>query len=192
MGRILFGIVLGLVLFPAAILMWVRYGQPPAAVADKPFFYEEWIAKTALHGRIDREAPKLSPIPVNEENLAGGARIYRDRCMVCHGVHGQASPTGSSMYPKAPPLWEQHRSEDVVGVSDDPVGETYWKVANGIRLTGMPAYQGVLTNTEIWQVSLLLANANKPLPPAALSLLKEQPAQASAEPSAKAGGATKE
>jgi len=27
----------------------------------------------------------------------------------------------------------------VVGVSDDEPGETYWKVANGIRLTGMPA-----------------------------------------------------
>jgi hypothetical protein len=41
----------------------------------------------------------------------------------------------------------------------------------------MPAYQGVLTDTEIWQVSLLLANANKPLPPAALTLLHEQAAE---------------
>lgn len=41
----------------------------------------------------------------------------------------------------------------------------------------MPAYQGVLTETEIWQVSLLLANANKPLPPGALALLHEPAAQ---------------
>ena len=49
------------------------------------------------------------------------------------------------MFPTAPPLWEKHRQGDVVGVSDDPPGETYWKVANGIRLTGMPAYKELLT-----------------------------------------------
>ena len=75
----------------------------------------------------------------------------------------------------APPLWEKHHKGEVVGVSDDPPGETYWKVANGIRLTGMPAYDKVLTETEMWQVSLLLANADKPLPPAALVMLHGAP-----------------
>ena len=37
---------------------------------------------------------------------------------------------------------------------------TYWKVANGIRLTGMPAYKASVTDLELWQVSQLLANAN--------------------------------
>jgi len=59
----------------------------------------------------------------------------------------------------------------VVGVSDDPPGETYWKVANGIRLTGMPSYKDILSDTAMWQVSLLLANADKPLPPAAIDIL---------------------
>jgi mono/diheme cytochrome c family protein len=73
-------------------------------------------------------------------------------------------------------------------VSDDPPGETYWKVANGIRLTGMPAFKDVLTETEMWQVSLLLANADKPLPPAALDILRGEapvPAPAAAGPAAK-------
>jgi mono/diheme cytochrome c family protein len=82
------------------------------------------------------------------------------------------------MFPDAPPLWEAHHhgAETMVGVSDDPPGETYWKVANGIRLTGMPAYNQVLTETQMWQVSLLLASADKPLPPAAVEILRgEQP-----------------
>ncbi|MGA8782366.1 MAG: cytochrome c, partial [Terracidiphilus sp.] len=61
---------------------------------------------------------------------------------------------------------------DVVGVSDDPPAETFWKVDNGIRLTGMPSYHDVLSETQIWQVTLLLANADKPLPPGALPLVK--------------------
>ena len=76
------------------------------------------------------------------------------------------------MYPHAPQLWAPH-SDGVVGVSDAPPGETYWKVFNGIRLTGMPAYNQVLNETQIWQVSLLLANADKPLPPGVLELLKQ-------------------
>jgi mono/diheme cytochrome c family protein len=65
------------------------------------------------------------------------------------------------MFPHAPQLFVKHRNSDVVGVSDDEPGETYWKVANGIRLSGMPAYKTVLSETEMWDVSQLLANADK-------------------------------
>jgi mono/diheme cytochrome c family protein len=67
-----------------------------------------------------------------------------------------------------------HGTETMMGVTDDPPGETYWKVANGIRLTGMPSYKDVLTDTQMWQVSQLLANADKPLPPAALDFLRPE------------------
>jgi thiosulfate dehydrogenase len=56
-------------------------------------------------------------------------------------------------------------------VSDDAVGETYWKVKNGIRLTGMPSYDKALSETEMWQVSLLLSRADKPLPADAAKML---------------------
>ncbi len=68
------------------------------------------------------------------------------------------------MFPVAPQLWEKH-GNGVVGVSDDEVGETYWKVDNGIRLTGMSAYQKILADTEIWQIAWLLKTADRPLTP---------------------------
>jgi hypothetical protein len=37
----------------------------------------------------------------------------------------------------------------------------------------MPAFNHVLNQTQMWQVSLLLANADKPLPPGILALLKQ-------------------
>jgi thiosulfate dehydrogenase len=46
-------------------------------------------------------------------------------------------------------------------VTDNPVSETYWKVANGIRLTGMPAFKTKLTDTQVWQVSQLIAHTNE-------------------------------
>jgi mono/diheme cytochrome c family protein len=56
------------------------------------------------------------------------------------------------------------------GVTDDPPEESYWKVAGGIRMTGMPGFDKLLSSTQIWQVSLLIANADK-LPQSAKNTL---------------------
>lgn len=172
MFRFLFGIVVGILLLPAAAWYWFGHGHPPVAVADNPLPFERQVTGVPLHARIDKEMPATSPVPANEATFLAGAKIYRDQCAFCHGVYGNPSQVGKHMFPDAPPLWQKHAGEDVVGVSDDPPGETYWKVSNGIRLTGMPAYNQVLSVTEMWQVSQLLANADKPLPPAAVDLLK--------------------
>src|ERR1035441_4740535 len=171
MGRILLGIILGIVLVPIAVLGWFRFGRVPVAVADPPLPQERLITSVPLNARIDREVVKTPPIQADGPNLVAGAEVYRAQCATCHGYHGKESSFGRHMYPDAPALWEKHHNGEVIGVSDDPPGETYWKVANGIRLTGMPSYKNVLSETEMWQVSLLLANADKPLPPAAVDIL---------------------
>jgi len=179
MGRILSGIIFCLVLAPLAVLAWFKFGHPPVAVDDKPFPYERQIVQIPMEARIDREMVKIQPMSADESLLVAGAQIYRQQCASCHGLHGKPSAFGSEMYPMAPPLWEAHHDGKVVGVSDDPPGETYWKISNGIRLSGMPAYKRILTDTQIWQVTLLLANADKPLPPEAVAILRgdQQPQQ---------------
>src|SRR5580698_3420977 len=171
MVRILLGIVIGVVLVPIAVLAWIHFGHVPVAVADAPFPQERLITHDPLGTRIHRELVKTPPVQADEAAFVAGAQIYRDQCAACHGSRSKPSAFGPHMYPDAPPLWEQHSDDNVVGVSDDPPGETYWKVANGIRLTGMPSYKEILTDTQMWQVSLLLANADKPLPPAVQDIL---------------------
>ncbi len=188
MGRVLIGVFLGVVLVSLAVLAWIHFGNVPVAVADPPLPHESSITGAALHARIDRELVATPPIQVNEENLVAGAHVYHDQCAACHGFHGKPSSFGAHMYPAAPPLFEMHHhgSETMMGVTDDPPGETYWKVANGIRLSGMPSYKQVLDDTQMWQVSLLLANADKPLPPAALAFLRGESVPSPA-PAAKVG-----
>ena len=178
MRRMLLGVLLGILLVPVALLGWLSFGNVPVAVADPPFPQERQITGMLLQARINREMVKSPVIQPDEGGLVAGAHVYSEKCAVCHGFHGKPSVIGEHMFPDAPPLWEMHHhgSETMMGVTDDPPGETYWKVANGIRLTGMPAFKGVLMDTEIWQVSLLLANADKPLPPAAVDILRGEPA----------------
>ncbi len=170
--RFLMGIVVGILLVPVVVLTWFRYGHVPVAVADPPVPDERAFTGAPLHARIHREMVNNPPIQPDEANLVAGAHVYSDQCAVCHGLFGKPSAIARNLFPDAPPLWEKHPNSDVVGVSDDPPGETYWKVANGIRLSGMPSFKPILSETEMWQVSLLLANADKPLPPDALSILR--------------------
>lgn len=174
--RLLLGLIIGIVLVPLAVLIYLSYGKVPVAVDDPAFPYERQLVSMPLDARIQREmvGTHMQPDPTT---LTAGARIYTERCAVCHGLHSRPSALGQHMYPDAPPLLEPHHNNpDIVGVSDDPVGETYWKVLNGIRLTGMPSFKTQLSDNEMWQVSLFLANANKPMPPAVIDILNRAPA----------------
>ena len=153
----------GLLLLPLAVYIYLAFGHPPVATADKPFPLEAKIVGIPLQARIAREMPAASPIPASDENLNAGASLYKDKCEFCHGTADQPSAVGRSTFPRAPQLWIK-RPNGSVGVSGDPVGATYWKIKNGIRLTAMPAYGSSLTETQLWQVSLLLSLADKPLP----------------------------
>jgi thiosulfate dehydrogenase len=172
MKGFLVGLILGLLVFPIIIVMYFHSGHPPVAVADKPFPFEEQAVSIPFKARLEQEMPKAAPISPSQTNLQAGAHIYRAQCAACHGLYGRPSPFAEHMYPDAPQLWQPHGA-GVVGVSDDPPGETYWKVKNGIRLTGMPSFSQVLNDTQMWQVTLLLANADKPLPADVLDLLKQ-------------------
>lgn len=157
------GIVFTVVAIFACGYLYLRYGHPPVAAADPAFPYEAQIVHIPLGARIAREQQQ-PPFPASEDAFEKGAQTYMEDCAFCHGTPGAESPYGADMYPSAPQLWKKHKTGKVVGVSDDPAGESFWKIKNGIRLTGMPAYQKSLSDAEMWDVALLLKNADQPLP----------------------------
>jgi mono/diheme cytochrome c family protein len=135
--------------------------------------FEKMLAQKALAARLEKEMPKTVPIEPTEANLLAGAALYQQHCAVCHGLPGQPKTAiAQGMFPPPPQLFHGK------GVTDDEPGETYWKVANGIRLTGMPGFRGTLKEEQLWQISLLLAKANE-LTPSVKSALtpKDSPAE---------------
>ncbi|MCU1321901.1 MAG: hypothetical protein JWM43_1550 [Acidobacteriaceae bacterium] len=162
-GKVVLGFLLGIVAVAAAGFLYLKFGPLPVAVTDQAFPLEKQVVSLPLHGRIDREM-KNAPFGISEDVFEGGAKVYKAECASCHGTPAHDVAFAKHMYPSAPQLWKKHPRGNVVGVSDDEVGETYWRVANGIRLTGMPSYNKVLSEREMWQVSLLLKNADKELP----------------------------
>lgn len=150
------GMILGFAVVALGGYWYFASGQAPAATSAPPMPFEKKFAHMALNAIVAREMPKAVPVPADETNLASGATIYREHCAVCHGLPGQKQTfIAAGEYPHPPKLMEGK------GVTDDEPGETYWKVANGIRLTGMPGFHSTLSETQIWQVSLLAADADK-------------------------------
>ncbi|MGH9533680.1 MAG: c-type cytochrome [Terriglobales bacterium] len=160
------GALIGLAALSAAA------GWIPVATSSHPLPMETWLAKTALHAKLRAAAAARSPLPASTANLQEGARIFKNNCAVCHGMPNHPKTAiAAGMFPSPPQLWTLQGM-----VTDDPIGVTQWKVNHGIRLTGMPGFSGSLTTAQIWQVSLLLKNAQR-LPPAARAeLLSSGPA----------------
>ena len=147
------GMVIGWIVLPVIGFLYLRFGYVPVAVNGPVIPFEELLAGTAVQARIAREAPTKAAFPASEENLVAGAKIYREQCVDCHGqAGGIPSAVSKGMYPPPPQFFERK----VMG--NDPVGQNYWIVANGIRLTGMPGYRQSLTEQQLWQVSQFLSN----------------------------------
>jgi len=156
MSKFLIGLIVGLIAVPACVFLYFATGTAPVATSAPPMPFEKMMAKMTQHARMDKEMPKSVPIAADEAAYVAGAEIYKTNCAVCHGLPGQAQTAiAKGMFPKPPKLTEG------TGVSDDPATETYWKVAGGIRMTGMPGFDKTLSTTQMWQVSVLLANSDK-------------------------------
>jgi thiosulfate dehydrogenase len=89
---------------------------------------------------------------------------------VCHGVpDGTRSAIADGLFPKPPQLFKG------TGVTDDDAWESYWKAADGIRLTGMPGFKAHLSDIELWQVAVLVKNADKISPAVKTELVGAAP-----------------
>jgi len=75
-----------------------------------------------------------------------GARLYQEHCATCHGAPGIApAPLALGMNPLPTPIVAAARAR--------PAREVYWLVKNGLRMTGMPAWDVRLSESEIWTVT---------------------------------------
>ena len=159
------GVIAGCIVLPVIAILYLRFGYVPVAVDGPVIPFEELLAGTAVQARIAREAPTKAGLPATEVNLIAGAKIYREHCVDCHGLpSGAPSAASQGMYPAPPQFFDQKP------FGNEQVGQDYWIIANGIRLTGMPGYKRSLSDEQLWQVSQFVLNREK-LPQGATRVL---------------------
>jgi mono/diheme cytochrome c family protein len=151
------GFIVAIVALALGGYVFIRAGGMPMATSAPPLPLEKTVASLALAASYGNTAQQKSPFQADEANLLAGARSYKERCAACHGApHAPPPAIAKGMFPPPPQLFEQ-----LDMVTGDPEGITFWKVSNGIRMTGMPAFQNALSDTERWQVTMLVAHADR-------------------------------
>jgi mono/diheme cytochrome c family protein len=148
--KILAAFVLGVVTLPllAVASAWLGLFAVPATGA--PPAWEEALAMRALHTSLARSAEAHNAPVADDETLLAGLKLYRNNCAGCHGDFAAASDWGSkNFYPRVPQF------------PDDPpdlsVPEMYVAIKHGIRYSGMGAWNGMMSDEEIWRVALFLS-----------------------------------
>jgi len=178
-GWMIKGIVIGFLLATAILtgsfFLYFAKGMAPVATGDPPMPFEEKLANMALDAHIEKQGVLQPPVSANETNFLAGAVVYKHQCALCHGLPEQPpSDYSTTMYPKPTELFHGK------GVTDDSPSESYWKAANGIRMSGMPAFKTKLTDLQLWQVSQLVAQANEIPESVKRVLIPDAPMSASA------------
>lgn len=157
------GVIITILAAAACIYLLLAKGAIPASADSGPLPLERWASHMSLHAALAQEAPKTpNPVPLTDANLIAGIQLYGQHCAICHGTAaGDAATSGVAKgeYPKPPQLATD-------GVEDDSEGVTYWKLAHGIRWTGMPSWKATLSDQQMWTLALFLKHMDK-LSPAA-------------------------
>jgi predicted CXXCH cytochrome family protein len=144
-GRFLIVAVVAVVMIVAgagALYQWLVPGLSSARTEQGPL--ETKVATWLLHQSVPAEAKaRTNPLGNDQAEIAAGGELFKEKCEICHAYDGGGkTETGSGEYPSAPPL-----RATAASISD---GEMFYHIRNGIRNTGMPAWN--MPDRQIWQL----------------------------------------
>jgi len=118
----------------------------------------------------EQRAKKMpNPVPVTEESLKAGLKIYNEHCVQCHGDKGDGKGQKAAQLSVEPGNFTD--AKKMSGVTD---GELYWQITKGRN--PMPGYEDKLTFTQRWQAVDYIREFAHPRPSPAASV-PQQPAQ---------------
>lgn len=110
------------------------------------FQFVHSLLEQGMHDSVRHHARDVKvPAPMSSRQVLRGAAVYRDNCAQCHGGPGFAqSDFGKGMQPVPGPLVDAARRWKAA--------ELYWITRNGIKMSGMPAWEFHLADDDLWAV----------------------------------------
>jgi mono/diheme cytochrome c family protein len=125
---------------------YVKLGVFNVAASHPHSQLVEWITHDTMINSVERRAKDVPlPASVSEAQAKRGFCQYEAHCVACHGGPAVARETWvNGMNPDPPYLIDATRLWKP--------RELHWIVANGIKMTGMPAWRDTLSRQQITDV----------------------------------------
>jgi len=154
------GVVVTLVVLAGTVFAISRFGLYPIGADNPPSPLERVLAGRAMDVYAERHKPAgENPTALTAGNLTEGAREYEEHCAFCHGgAKAKISPMRDRFSPPAPQLINRIPHEDDAWL--------FWVTKHGVRMTGMPAWDRIMSDKEIWAVIAFIKHSDR-LPPEA-------------------------
>ena len=150
---------LSLILLSALVgAISARLGWWPVSATAMPPQWESAFGQVTLQASLSRQARRLTnPMQPSNEVLIAGLKIFKMNCAGCHGSRDQPSQWGTrNFYPRVPQF------------ADNPshlsAPQMFVAIKYGIRYSGMGAWDGMMSDEEIWKVATFLEHIGS-LPP---------------------------
>lgn len=148
-------VILGLLL---VVAIAAQLGLWPVSATPGPPQWESALGQDVLQASLSRQARELTnPVQPSNEVLSTGLKTFKMNCAGCHGSPGQPSQWGTRNFsPRVPQF------------ADNPphlsAPQMFVAIKYGIRYSGMGAWNGMLSDEEIWKVATFLEHIGS-LPP---------------------------
>ena len=158
MRGFLAGVILTLLVLGGGVFSVSHFGLYPIGADNPPSGLERALASRAMDVYAARHKPAMdNPTQITAANLTEGAKEYEEHCAFCHGgAKAKVSPMQNKFNPPAPQLLNR--------IPHDPDNWLFWVTKHGVRMTGMPSWDGIMSDEEMWQVVAFIKHSNK-LPP---------------------------
>ena len=163
MKGVIAGAVGTLVAIACAALLISGFGLYPIGADNPPSGLERALAGRAMDVYADKHKPAGdNPVTLTPAVLTAGATEYEEHCAFCHGgAKAKTSPMQDKFSPPVPQL--------VSRVPHDEDAWLFWVTKHGVRMTGMPAWDGVLSDDDIWKIVAFIKHSDS-LPPEVLTV----------------------
>jgi mono/diheme cytochrome c family protein len=158
MKKFIAGIIVTLLAISVGAIATTHLGLYPIGADNPPGALERVLASRALDVYAEKHKPQgNNPTEITPANLTEGAKEYEEHCALCHGgAKAKISPMRDSFSPPVPQLINR--------IPHDDDAWLFWVTKHGVRMTGMPAWTGILSDEEMWKVVAFIKHSDK-LPP---------------------------
>ena len=155
MRNIILGVVITLAVLILGGLGFAMLGFFPTQANVAPPAIERRIAMGAMDASMERHAPRVTnPLSPTDANIIDGMKLYTMNCALCHGtLDRKSAPLVHNFYPPVPGL--------ISNPPDDPEWHIFYTIRTGVRYTGMPAWDGVLSEQDMWKITTFLSHMDK-------------------------------
>ncbi len=140
-------------------------------VKDKADSQKVWAEVNSINSELLATFNiEINKTPITPVSLVNGEKIFENNCSICHGLTGNGDGPMASQFDPSPAVLSNAK---LTGDANTTAYDNFEVINVGIANTAMMAWAGVLSETQIWDVTYYLrtfSNVNIQLPPVNLEL----------------------